>query len=305
MQYRANGKFLLTGEYLVLRGALALALPLQLGQSLNVSTLEISGGMIHWDAFTSKGFWFTAMLDKHNFSVRASDDPEKAERLSEIFKVLKKLNQNILTDSNDYNFTTRLEFDPSWGLGSSSSLISNLSAWAEVDPYSVLNETFGGSGYDIACARCENALHYHLRGNEPVVEECVFNPSFVNNLYFVYQGHKQNSSREVKAFKTKLLDYDFEDEINAVSEISQALPNVNSFNDFCYLLNLHEDIIASCIAQSPLRNRFPDFEGCIKSLGAWGGDFFLAASEWEEKSIKKYFNDKGFTTIFRYKDIVI
>ena len=305
IEYRANGKFLLTGEYLVLHGALALALPLKLGQSLTIKTMEISNGIIHWDAFTPKGFWFSAMIDKHDFSVKASDDLEKTERLGEIFKVLKILNPNILTDSHDYDFTTRLEFDPQWGLGSSSTLISNLAAWAEVNPYLVLKETFGGSGYDIACARYKKPLHYNIRNKNPFVDECEFNPPFVDSIYFVYQGHKQSSSKEVKAFKTKLLDYDFEDEINAVSEISNILPNVNSFNDFCYLLNIHEDIIASCIAQSPLRNQFRDFRGCIKSLGAWGGDFFLAATEWKEQEVLKYFNEKGLTTIFKYKDIVL
>ena len=37
-RYSSHGKFLLTGEYLVLKGALALALPLKLGQSMTVET---------------------------------------------------------------------------------------------------------------------------------------------------------------------------------------------------------------------------------------------------------------------------
>ena len=38
--YRANGKLLLTGEYLVLKGALALALPTKLGQTMTVRHYE-------------------------------------------------------------------------------------------------------------------------------------------------------------------------------------------------------------------------------------------------------------------------
>ena len=68
--YRANGKLLLTGEYRVLQGAKALALPLRLGQTMQSDVLEIKNGIIHWDAMTTKGLWFTAMLDKHDFSVR-------------------------------------------------------------------------------------------------------------------------------------------------------------------------------------------------------------------------------------------
>ena len=51
MVFKSNGKFLLTGEYLVLKGATALALPLKKGQSLDVETLDSNEGLIHWDAF--------------------------------------------------------------------------------------------------------------------------------------------------------------------------------------------------------------------------------------------------------------
>ena len=51
MNYKSNGKFLLTGEYLVLKGATALALPLKLGQSLDVETLEENENLIYWNAY--------------------------------------------------------------------------------------------------------------------------------------------------------------------------------------------------------------------------------------------------------------
>ena len=40
----------------------------------------------------------------------------------------------------------------------SSTLIANLAKWSNVDPYILLSETFGGSGYDIACASAKKAL---------------------------------------------------------------------------------------------------------------------------------------------------
>ena len=149
-KYHSNGKFLLSGEYLVLQGARALALPLNLGQSLEVTTINDRNGMIHWDAYTPKGFWFASIFSKHDFTVHASDDMDKADNLSKIFKAIKSLNPNILQDTNDYFFTTRLEFDKDWGLGSSSTLISLLAQWADVNPYELLKMTMGGSGYDIA-----------------------------------------------------------------------------------------------------------------------------------------------------------
>lgn len=304
--FLANGKFLLTSEYLVLQGATALALPLKLGQTLEVNTLKINNGVIHWDAFTPKGMWFSAMLNKTDFSVRASDDMAKAETLSKIFRVMKSLNNNILQENSDYSFTTHLEFDKEWGLGSSSTLISCLSQWANVNPYEVLKQTMGGSGYDIACATASKPILYRLENGIPMVEEVDFSPEFSNRLFFVYQNHKQNSAKEVKSFVNRLKTNDFSKEIGEVSEISKALSSrkLCGFEDFCEMMERHEEIIGTCLNQPPLKTQFPEFQGVVKSLGAWGGDFFLAATDLPKNDVRKYFEGKGLNVILDYCDLV-
>ena len=304
-KYRANGKFLLSGEYLVLQGARALALPLNLGQSLEVTTIDDANGMIHWDAYTPKGFWFASIFSKHDFTVHASDDMDKADNLSKIFKAIKSLNPNILQDKKDYFFTTRLKFDSEWGLGSSSTLISLLAQWAEVDPYELLKMTMGGSGYDIACATASQPIIYRLENGTPIIEKADFNPGFKDKLYFVYQGHKQSSGKEVKSFKERAQKLDFSYEISEISELSENLIKAASFNDFCALLTRHEEIMSSCLEQPSLKSQYPDFQGVIKSLGAWGGDFFLAATELPENEVIEYFKEKGLETILKYTDIVL
>ena len=304
-KFHANGKFLLSGEYLVLQGAKAFALPLKLGQSLEVTTINDKNGMIHWDAYTQKGFWFASIFSKHGFTVHASDDMDKADNLSLIFKAIKTLNPNILQDENDYFFSTRLEFDKDWGLGSSSTLISLLAQWAEVDPYELLKMTMGGSGYDIACATASQPITYQLINGKPIVEKADFHPAFADKLYFVYQGHKQSSGKEVKSFKERAQKLDFTSEISEISKISENLISTNSFNDFCTLLTRHEEIMSHCLEQQPLKAQYPDFQGVIKSLGAWGGDFFLAATELSENEVKEYFNEKGLDVVVKYDDIVL
>ena len=304
-KFHANGKLMLTGEYLVLQGAKALALPLKLGQSLEVKTIDIQEGMIHWDSYTPRGFWFAAIFSKFGFTVHASDDMEKADNLCKIFQEIKSLNPNILQDKNDYFFTTRLEFDSQWGLGSSSTLISLLSQWANVNPYKLLNRTMGGSGYDIACATASKPITYQLINSEPVVEEINFKPVFSEKLYFVYQGHKQSSGKEVKSFKERAKVYDFTTEISEISKISESLVRVTSFEEFCSLLTRHEAIMSRVLEQPPLKAQYPDFQGVIKSLGAWGGDFFLAATEFSEKEVKDYFDKKGLGVVIKYEDIVL
>jgi mevalonate kinase len=319
--YQAYGKFLLTGEYLVLKGALALATPLKLGQSLTVETACTPS--LQWDANNPNGPWFSATLNPENLEIIDSDDRPKAEKLRQILRAVKHLNPNAFEGKN-LKFTTRLDFDPNWGLGSSSTLISNLARWANIDPYELLKLTFGGSGYDIACATAEGPIYYQLSTTEsalrqaqgpkvvepvetptPTVEPINFTPPFADHLYFVYQGQKQNSSKEVKAFLEKTNPVDLQKDIEAVSEISRAVPKCQNLEEFGLLMQCHERIIARCIGQEPVQKRFPGFEGVLKSLGAWGGDFILAATEWTEDQVKDYFKRKGLKVVFDYKEMVL
>lgn len=310
--FKANGKFLLTGEYLVLKGSLALALPLKFGQSLIVETLASNENRLSWTAFRPEGKWFSVTLNRDNLVNFSTNDPDKALRLSEILQAVKQLNPKAF-EGNDLRFSTRLDFDPNWGLGSSSTLIANLARWANVNPYELLKLTFGGSGYDIACATAERPIYYQVRtkGPEPVkeptqkVESVDFVPPFADHLFFIYQGQKQSSSKEIKAFLEKANPVDLEKDIEAVSEISKAVPQCQSLDEFGLLMQCHERIIARCISQEPVQKHFPDFEGVLKSLGAWGGDFILAATEWDKSQVKAYFNKKGLKAVFGYKEMVL
>jgi len=331
IRYYSYGKFLLTGEYLVLKGALAMALPLKLGQSLEVEELDTSSNQLCWEAFQPKGKWFSVTLNRENLQIIVCDDQSKADKLTQILRAVKQLNPKAF-ECNDLKFTTHLDFDPNWGLGSSSTLIANLARWANVNPYELLKLTFGGSGYDIACATADQPIYYQLVNSQsvlrqaqkprlnsaielkvvepvetpsPIVKPIGFQPSFVEHLFFIYQGQKQSSSKEIKAFLGKANPIDLQKDIDAISEISRAVPKCESLDEFAMLMQCHERIIARCIGQEPVQKRFPDFEGVLKSLGAWGGDFILAATEWTENQVKEYFKGKGLEVVFGYKDMVL
>ena len=317
-EYHSHGKFLLTGEYLVLKGALALALPLKLGQSLEVERLETNNEQIQWKAWRPEGRWFSVTLNRENLVNFSTDDPDKAMRLCQILQAVKQLNPKAF-EGNDIKFTTRLDFDPNWGLGSSSTLIANLARWAKVNPYELLKLTFGGSGYDLACATADGPIYYQLAGLDcfvplndakrqseptPKVDLVDFKPLFAEHLFFVYQGQKQSSSKEIKAFLEKTNPTDLQKDIEAVSKISRAVPKCEGLDEFAMLMQCHERIIARCIGQEPVQKRFPDFQGVLKSLGAWGGDFILAATGWGENQVKEYFKGKGLEVVFGYNDLV-
>jgi len=297
-----------------------MAMPLKFGQTLSVVTNHSAS--LQWDAHQPDGPWFSVTLNPENLEIINSDDQPKAEKLTQILKAIKQLNPTAFKDG--LHFETRLDFDPNWGLGSSSTLIANLARWANVNPYELLKLTFGGSGYDIACATAEGPIYYQLSTSEPALRQAQgpkvvepvetptptaepidFNPPFADHLFFIYQGQKQSSSKEIKAFLAKANPVDLQKDIEAVSEISRAVPKCETLDEFAMLMQCHERIIARCIGQEPVQKRFPDFEGVLKSLGAWGGDFILTATEWPESQVKEYFKGKGLDVVFGYKEMLI
>ena len=258
---------------------------------------------LQWQAYQPDGLWFSAEFNKDTFEILSADDQPKAEKLAQILKAVQTLNPNAFSQA--CRFETHLDFDPEWGLGSSSTLISNLAQWAEVDPFALLKMTFGGSGYDIACATASSAIYYKLEKDRPLVQPILFNPPFADRLFFVYQGKKQRSSDEVKTFNQRWEQADLNTEMTTISELSTALPTITYFEDFCTLLQVHENLLARCLDREPIQKQFPDFKGVLKSLGAWGGDFILAATQQPYEEVASYFNNKGLNTIFRFQEIIL
>ena len=287
-----------------------MALPLKLGQTLSVETCH--GASLQWDAYKTDSPWFSVTLNPKTLEIVDCNDQAKAEKLSQILKAVKQLNPKAF-ESNGLKFTTHLDFDPNWGLGSSSTLIANLARWANVNPYELLKLTFGGSGYDIACATAEGPIYYQVKaevpepveGPTPKVENVDFNPPFAEHLFFIYQGQKQSSSKEITVFLAKANPIDLQKDIEAVTEISCAVPKCQSMDEFSMLMQCHERIVSRCIGQEPVQKHFPDFEGVLKSLGAWGGDFILAATVWDKSQVEAYFKKKGLEVVFGYKEIVL
>ena len=75
-----------------------------------------------------------------------------------------------------------------------------------------------------------------------------------------------------------------------------------TLKDFNYLIFSHEKIISNLISRDTVKDIFfDDFNGEIKSLGAWGGDFILVSSI---NNPTTYFKKKGFKTIFKFDDII-
>ena len=297
--YHANGKLLLTGEYLVLHGAKAIALPLKVGQQLTVSEMNTSEP-IHWQAFYNGMVWFSCELNPTDFSVIGTSHSDKAESLSQIFKTIKTLNPKFAPKVGT-KFETTLESNPEWGFGSSSTLISLLSQWSGVDPFKLNELVFQGSGFDIACAMADGPIFFTR--NKPV-ETISLNYPFADQLFLVYSGIKKRTAAEVSSFlKERKASTHMIDEGSALTD---EFSRCNDQNEFNLLIRQHEDLIGGLIGRLPAKSEFfGDFKGEIKSLGAWGGDFFLASTSLSFLEVKKYFENKGLTTVFSWEDLIL
>ncbi|WP_369793771.1 GYDIA family GHMP kinase [Sediminibacter sp. Hel_I_10] len=304
--YKSNGKLLITGEYVVLDGALALALPTQLGQSLSIT--RNSNRDLVWNSYDYKHqLWFKMAFELGTSgSLRLlGDENDISKRLLQILNAAKQLNPNFLQgNTKGYLVETHLEFPRDWGLGASSTVINNIANWANIDAYQLLDLTFGGSGYDLACAEANGAITYQLNKNDPKVSRAVssvtFNPSFKEHLYFVHLNQKQNSRDGIARYRRTTSDTS--NVINEITRITQDMILCKSLLEFQSLIDRHEALISEVIKQDPVKQTlFSDLNGSIKSLGAWGGDFVMVASH---KDPKPYFKSKGFNTIIKYQDLI-
>lgn len=306
-KYYSNGKLLITGEYFVLDGATAFALPTKFGQYLEVVSLDEP--TLVWQSFNVDGTkWLEVvfrMSDLRIISETSTSETEKnvegfAEKLQQILLEVKKLNSLFLSEKKGFVVKNVLTFHKNWGLGTSSTLINNISQWADVNPYVLLKKTFGGSGYDIACAKHNTPILYTLKSEERSVKEFSFTPPFTNQLYFVYLNKKQNSREGINHYKKYKKDTLLLDEIG---EITRKIIKTTELCNFEKLLQLHEEKVSKALGIKTVQSRlFSDYFGQIKSLGAWGGDFILATGNEETPA---YFKSKGFFTILPYHKIIL
>lgn len=300
-RFYSNGKLLLTAEYLVLEGVKSLALPTKFGQDLVIENRV--NHEINWKGFDYDGtVWFEANVSFNNIIKNIkSENQSILNTLVEILHQAYLLNPSFLNQSEGYTISTHLTFPRIWGLGTSSTLINNIAQWLEIDAFELLKISFGGSGYDIACAQNHQAIIYQIVNAKPIIQPVIFNPKCVENLYFVYLNQKQSSKEAIASFyKNHKKENDALEKINSISE---SILTDSSFESFSRFINEHESIMSSVLNIPTVKSRlFPDFKGSIKSLGAWGGDFILVVSD---RNPTAYFKQKGYDTILTYNDIII
>lgn len=297
---KGNGKLMISGEYMVLRGAKALSVPLQLGQDMKIYASQ--NNELTWHAYHPSGLWNKVCFN-NNLTITEASHTSFAKLLQKILRIALKSSRLSIQDIMHKNVVTKLDFMPEWGLGSSSTLIYNLSRWFKIDPYELLSKTFNGSGYDIANAQSPMPIFFLLVHDKPRSVEINFAPPFRDKIFFVYSGHKKSSKESVRDFNK--IDINTHD-LAQISTISTLMTVCNDLREFQELMTEHETIIGQTLKKTPIQQTFfNDFKGSIKSLGAWGGDFIMAVSDQPNGYVQHYFKEKKLDTLFKYNDLVL
>ncbi len=298
-EFYSNGKLLISGEYAILDGAQGWAIPTKYGQYLRI--LPQQTGLLSWASIDETGaIWFEATYRLTSLNLLTSSDNTIAEALQKVLREALRLNPSFLKNVDGVQAKAELSFPRDWGLGSSSTLINNIANWSGVDPYNLLKTTFGGSGYDIACAQHPKPILFQLVNGTPNVKKLPREIPFKDSLYFVYLNQKQNSRDAIAAYRNRTIDAKFTDQI---TQITKRMVTSQSIDDFQWLMQWHEQVLSDVLGIETIQSKlFPDYSGAVKSLGAWGGDFVLATGD-ATKMV--YFKEKGYNVIIPFSQMIL
>jgi mevalonate kinase len=301
--FYSNGKLLLTGEYLVIDGASALAIPTQKGQSLSVKETE-EGSQLIWKSWTyDNQCWLDVHFSLPDFSIEKSSDQNKSKWLQKLLFSVRELDPSFLTKTNSIEVETNLDFPRNWGLGSSSTLINNVAQWAQVDPFSLHFKVSNGSGYDIACAKEDSPIVYSTQHQIQTINPIQLEKSFFDQVFFVHLNKKQNSFDAVTSYNDIKTEIELQQCIESLNQITNKFIQADTLQEWEAAMNEHEHLISNILEQETIKEKlFPMYPNSIKSLGAWGGDFIMATGALNDMN---YFIHKGYNTIIQWKDMVL
>lgn len=299
---RANGKLLISGEYLVMNGARALAFPIRFGQQLNVEITD--SGKLEWISKQQGKIWFTAEFNPESLSVQHSSHPEIASALWRILQSARSFNPDFLLNEGGIKAEIEADYPLEWGLGSSSSLISLIARWSGVDALSLFRSISGGSGYDLACATRKDPFFYQLVHDTPTITLARPGNALLNSSVFAWLGNKQNSQTEIERYRKS--DTPSQRVIDRVSELASEFCKAEDVPELIEIIEEHEYLLSSVLKKPVLMHeRFRNFAGAVKSLGAWGGDFAMFTADLPMHELKNQLRAYGIEHAFTWNELRI
>ncbi len=320
--FYAPGKILLVGEYTVTKGFEGLAVPVKSGQWMDVWEFDSPGNAedrFIFNALDSHGAsWFSESFDIANLKSNSlntnalnsnsadvhfseSKNPsENSEHISEsnteskiesnaesnteshLSKILALVPSSYWKPGKSYRFETRLEFDRSSGLGSSSTFVQLLSNYFKLDPFQVQDLVFGGSGYDVAIAAVQKPLIYWRNEQGVHFRQWKMNPELTKDWKVIFLGNKVNSRTSTSQVNDMLEDLARDE--NYSMQIPKIIEIVRDAQELMALetgIEMYQMFLSQLLGMVTPYTYFgvkPLPRGVCKWLGAWGGDMLLVNS---------------------------
>lgn len=296
--YYSQGKFLITGEYLVMAGAEAIVLPINKGQYLKI--FEAEDENLHWQSFYKEQAWFEAIFDPESFEILKTSDQQSTAYITSLLKNAAQLSNKRKTLRN-ISIRTELEFDKEWGMGSSSTLLVNLSYLFDINAFDLHSKVSHGSGFDVAAALSDFPVRYRIRKNNREILPVHMPELFFDHTYFIYLGEKADSGIAVEDFHSR--NKDLKMPVKYINEITAQFTELEDVQELSNITGEHEEFMGKVLCLESPTNHFPDYSYGMKSLGAWGGDFIMAVNPNGKEEVEQYFKHKGYTLIFSANEL--
>jgi len=306
--FYAPGKILLVGEYTVTKGFEGLAVPVKSGQWMDVWEFDSPGNAedrFIFNALDSHGAsWFSesfdiARLKQNAASVQLSESKNPSENSehnsesiikssiesnneSHLSKLLALVPASFWKPGKSYRFETRLEFDRSSGLGSSSTFVQLMSNYFKLDPFQVQDLVFGGSGYDVAIAAVQKPLIYWRNEQGVHFRQWKLNSELTKDWKVVFLGNKVNSRTSTSQVSDMLEDLSNDE--NYRMQIQKIIEIVRDAQELMALetgIEMYQMFLSQLLGMVTPYTYFgvkPLPRGVCKWLGAWGGDMLLVNS---------------------------
>ena len=291
---------MLCGEYAVIIGVEALALPVSLGQWMYVWEFDSPGGgdRLIWEAKEKDGStWlnesFALPLETMEAETEKSSERDRSREV--LHSMLSMVAEGFWKTGKSYRIETQLEFDRSSGLGSSSTMVANFARFAGLDAQKVQQKVLCGSGYDVAVAELGKGLAFWKNAEVANWDAWKLSADLTSKWKIVFLGKKQNSRNALADVKGKLMEIEKDDFL--MHQLQQVCAAVKMANQVPMLeagLEMWQAILAMSLGlETPYQHfKFQPIKGGVcKWLGAWGGDMLLINDVFEEserEALKKY-----------------
>lgn len=305
--FSSRGKLMITGEYLALYGGRVLGWPTKFRQHITVNQAPGPAGQLIWNADGHDNMpWFDALLDIHTKAeVISASDNKVADTLVNILNTALEMGASDLLRTRSQAVNTLTEWPMNWGLGSSSTLITNIAWWLNLNPFDLQRRVFGGSGYDIACALSDEPVIYQM-ADKPLAAKAPKPALLTLHAGFAWLGKKASTADAMDRFREKTLNRDLSKKLDTINRLTYHILNAEKIENLIKAIQIHEETIGFLLEMEPIAIReFPYFDGTVKSLGAWGGDFAMFVGRHPLEAFKEDVETKYGLRLFSAGELLV